>query len=331
MPSVPLPRRRERPPATPEDLYERLNVTDSAIGGMWRHQSHVLRGYYEEHADSNDIALELPTGAGKTLVGMLIADWRRRTTDDVTAFLCPTVQLAEQAASKAVGYGIPAVCLTGPGARWIPAEETRGQTGKAVIVSTYSHVFNTNPRLAPGTLVLDDAHAAENYVIGNWSVSVPREHPAFKAVLALVGEGLAPEHKADLFDDDLGPAHRPGTQLVSPTVLRSQADALVASLDERLDDQEPASYSLSQIRGHIAGCLMFVGWSEFLIRPFVSPTRFHDAFEAADQRVYLSATLGAAGELERAFGRTKIPRLAMPSDWERHGSGRRLVLGRRPA
>jgi hypothetical protein len=71
---------------------------------------------------------------------------------------------------------------------------------------------------------------------------------------------------------------------------------------------------------------MYVAWGEVLLRPFVPPTRFHPAFEDAEQRVYLSATLGMAGELERSFGRRSVPRIAIPADWERHGSGRRLAL-----
>src|SRR5687767_7618753 len=149
MPPIPVPRRPERPPDTPEELYDRLTVTDPAIGALWRHQSHVLGRYYEEHRRSSDVALELPTGAGKTLVGLLIADWRRRVTRGPSAFLCPTRQLAHQAHEKAVGYGLPAVLLTGPGREWDAADETRGLTGQATIVSTYSHIFNTNPRLAP--------------------------------------------------------------------------------------------------------------------------------------------------------------------------------------
>jgi hypothetical protein len=52
----------------------------------------------------------------------------------------------------------------------------------------------------------------------------------------------------------------------------------------------------------------------------------HPAFCDAQQRVYLSATLGQGGELERAFGRTKIARVAIPPDWERRGTGRRLIV-----
>src|SRR5690606_32856160 len=62
------------------------------------------------------------------------------------------------------------------------------------------------------------------------------------------------------------------------------------------------------------------------IRPMIPPTFEHGAFTDPVQRVYLSATLGEAGELERAFGRTSIARIAAPEAWERTGSGRRFFV-----
>lgn len=155
MPIVPVPPRQEgEPPETPEQLYDWLTVTDPAIGELWRRQSYILKRYFEDHRDSADVALELPTGAGTTLVGLLIADWRRRTTGESSAFVCPTRQLARQAHEKAAGYGIPTVLLIGPNQAWDPSEMTRGLTGEATIVSVYSHVFNTAPRIAPAHLGL---------------------------------------------------------------------------------------------------------------------------------------------------------------------------------
>lgn len=42
--------------------------------------------------------------------------------------------------------------------------------------------------------------------------------------------------------------------------------------------------------------------------------------------MYLSATLGDWGELERAFGVARIKRVAVPEEWSRTGSGRRFFV-----
>ena len=64
--------------ADPESLFGELPRTAEGVGALWSHQADQLRDYARDHVDSADVALELPTGSGKTLVGLLIADWRRR-------------------------------------------------------------------------------------------------------------------------------------------------------------------------------------------------------------------------------------------------------------
>src|SRR5919108_6474718 len=58
----------------------------------------------------------------------------------------------------------------------------------------------------------------------------------------------------------------------------------------------------------------------------IPPTAGHTPFANATHRVYMSATLGGGGELERAFGVQRIARIPVPAAWQRHGAGRRLFL-----
>jgi superfamily II DNA or RNA helicase len=93
----------------------------------------------------SDVAIELPTGAGKTLVGCLIAEWRRRKYADRVAYVVPTRQLARQAAALGRQYGIPVVDLTGPNICWDLADETSFNQGDAVAFVTYNAVFQRQP------------------------------------------------------------------------------------------------------------------------------------------------------------------------------------------
>jgi superfamily II DNA or RNA helicase len=58
------------------DFAERLG--DLAPGaypdGLRPAQTHVLDRFAESHTRSSDVGIELPTGEGKTLIGLLIAD-----------------------------------------------------------------------------------------------------------------------------------------------------------------------------------------------------------------------------------------------------------------
>lgn len=82
-----------------EALFRDLKNRDPKIQHLWSHQADIIRDYHT-HIDHRDIALELPTGTGKTLVGLLIAEWRRRTLRERVIYLCPTRQLAYQVGEK---------------------------------------------------------------------------------------------------------------------------------------------------------------------------------------------------------------------------------------
>ncbi|MER6532078.1 hypothetical protein [Streptomyces sp. NPDC001508] len=69
-------KRTQQPFPSPEELYlsSTLPRTNTAVDGLWLHQGDVIREYAERHQRTPDLALELPTGSGKTIPGLLIAE-----------------------------------------------------------------------------------------------------------------------------------------------------------------------------------------------------------------------------------------------------------------
>jgi superfamily II DNA or RNA helicase len=91
-----LPQTSKPCPVDPEALFRDLRR--KTVPGLLSHQADLLRSYMEVHDQHSDIALQLPTGSGKTLVGLLIAEWRRRRYGERVVYLCPTRQLVNQVA-----------------------------------------------------------------------------------------------------------------------------------------------------------------------------------------------------------------------------------------
>ncbi len=317
-------------PASPEALFRELRPTDRSIRDLLSRQADVLREYHGLDPSLSDVALELPTGAGKTLVGLLLADFRRRAHGERAAYLCPTIQLARQVARKGVGYGLPVVCLTGKQRRYDPAEWNKYVRGQAVAVTTYSALFNTNPRIDDaGTLILDDAHAGEGYVSELWSLSVERERDSLYApLLTALRGGLSRGFAGRLADTSTATAFEAAeVELVAPPVVFDQADVLREAIDAHTaDSDDPNHWTARMLAGQVEHCLVYVSWRKILIRPLIPPTAHHRAFDDPKQRIYMSATLGAGGELERAFGVTKIHRLPVPAGAEKQGLGRRFFM-----
>ena len=324
----PRPRFRKRAEpvagaADPEALFGELPRTPNGVGALWSHQADQLRTYAGEHQQTSDVALELPTGSGKTLVGLLISEWRRRTLGQRVVYACPTKQLALQVLSKANDQGIPAVLLIGSHWNWDQAGLARYTRGDAIAVTTYSAIFNINSHLADAqTLVFDDAHAAEGFVAEAWAVSVARDNDAYEQLFDSLGGAIEPSLVARMVAPDSAAADNSEVRLIPVGAVArhvSDIDQVLAGLDG------DASYRFRMVRANISSCLFYVSRREFYIRPMIPPTFEHSPFIDPVQRIYLSATLGDAGELERAFGRTDIRRVPVPPAWDRTGSGRRVL------
>lgn len=325
MSPLPVPSRRTAAPETPEDLYDILQGPDSNVKNLWSQQADALRAYYENFKDSQDVALEIPTGDGKTLVGLLIAEWRRRKFRERVAFVCPTNQLAHQAARKAVGYGVDAVLLIGSHRNWSDAERTAFQSGNAVAITNYHHIFNSDPKIDGQVLVFDDAHAGEPAVAGRWTIEEERGTDLYKALREIVEPSLPGHFAGAIGEDDLDPKARYDVELVPPPVVASRERRIAEAIDEHVEPDSPSSYAWSVVRAGLASCLVYVSWSSILIRPLIAPTATLPQFADTRQRVYMSATLGQAGELERSFGVQKVDRIPLRGG-ERQGNGRRLPL-----
>ena len=88
-PVFPQQARAQVAAADPETLFGELPRRRDGVGALWSHQVDQLRTYSGNHLDTADVALELPTGSGKTLVGLLIGEWRRRSRRERVVYACP--------------------------------------------------------------------------------------------------------------------------------------------------------------------------------------------------------------------------------------------------
>lgn len=312
----------------PEALYRALALSNRGPDNLWAHQADVLREWHSDHLNDSDVALELPTGAGKTLVGGLIGEFRRRTFQERVAYLCPTRLLARQTSEKLSEYGIPNVLLVNNVSGWNKPDRARYEAGQALAVSVYSHVFNSNPAIdSAEVLLLDDAHAAEGYVASPWKLEISRDDGAYLDVLSTIEQGLDPVVVDRLRTNLPDSEYYSTVYLASPLAVHSNIRQFEATLSAAAASQKistSAKHAWKSMQSHSDGCLVYVSYSKILIRPLVAPTYQHSAFEDVGRRVYMSATLGSGGELERTFGRRKINRIPVPKGWEKQGTGRRF-------
>lgn len=314
-------------PDTPLRLFQ--DHLQGKVDNLWPHQTAILKSYAEKALCTSDVAFQLPTGSGKTLVGLLIAEWCRRKHNERAVFLCPTRQLVHQVASQArEKYGLNVVPFTGPKSEYSGPARDAYVSGAAVGITTYSSLFNSNPFFDDaGLLILDDAHAAENYIAALWSIRIHREgHPVLHSALSgILRQVVEPGCFSRLAGETATGADSDWVDKLPTEALTRIEDEIRDVMDEHTRDSD-LKFPWSMIRDHLQACHLYLSPTEILIRPLIPPTWTHAPFDLPRQRVYMSATLGEGGDLERVTGRPKILRLTLPEGVDAQGIGRRFFI-----
>jgi hypothetical protein len=320
---------QEPKPESPVQLFRDLPKDSTTIKFLWGHQEKLLDKYHQSLLDKKDVAVELPTGSGKTLVGMLMGEYRRRAFGERVAFLCPNKQLCCQVETQAKKYGIATSLLIGPQKDYDPIAFSKYQQGKAIAVSTYSGVFNANPKISdPQTLICDDAHAADGFVASMWTFRVERHtYDDFFLRLYYAFRPAVPRWLAHAIESYDGNPHDRGALDLATMILAADCcDDVRAVVKEAMPDADELKYPWENVAQHLESSLILCTPHIIEIRPVIPPTMTHLPFAGANQRIYMSATLGEDGGIERSFGVGKIERLPIPEGWDKKGTGRRLIL-----
>jgi hypothetical protein len=275
-------------------------------------QRSALEAFDRQRTTQSDIGIELPTGAGKTLIALLIADQALEEGRTV-AYLTGTKQLAEQVVEQAgLLEGLDVVLFA---AQTYPAQALRRfNDADAVGVMNYWAYFNTHPRVQPADLVIfDDAHLAEQALSGMFTIRIPRISGGGAALYKELAD-LVLQHAPDSYPslqalrDGTAPWNTP-PELVSfvdwATLTSSAADAISSSAYFRNGDLK---YPWQVVQPQLRHCGVLIGPTAIEIRPYHVPTQTVPGYTQSKQRIYLSATLGQSGDIQRRLGtRTVIP------------------------
>lgn len=317
---------------TPQEMYD--DYKTRSIEGIHDYQSKMIDSYMDSNViNQKNVAMELPTGTGKTLIGLLIGEFRRRKFNEKVLYLCPTKQLVYQTVENAINkFGIKAVAFTGSKHEYDVDSKGKYNSAEIIGVTTYSSLFNTDPYFTDADiLIFDDAHSAENYIASNWTVDISRtnDKELYFTFLNTVKELMAKETYYKLVEEEPQTYDYNWVDKIPNFNLIDRFANIQSCIDSYIDSfkkRPNLSFPWENIRDYLHACNIFLSYSNIVIRPFIPPTLTHRPFENAKQRIYMSATLGKSGELERAFGVHKIYTLPMVKDWENKTIGRKFFM-----
>ncbi len=284
----------------------------------------------------SEVALQRPTSSGSGEHAgsdtCIVAEWRRRNFEDRVLYLCPTRQLAYQALAHAEErYGIDLANLIGSKTGYGENEKTAYITGQKVAVSTYSALFNSNPYFTnPDVIILDDAHASENYVARMWSLEIVPGESTIGRLHNSLCEYLQPYIDHSSYSKLTGtwgdPLDSTWVDKLPTPLFHSLSTEIAEIISAYAEACSDIRFQWQMIRDNLNACHLYLSSRSILIRPLISPTWSHEPFETAQQRIYMSATLGEGGDLERLVGRSKIHRVSGPVGFDANGVGRRFFI-----
>jgi type III restriction/modification enzyme restriction subunit/RAD3-like DEAD/DEAH box helicase len=158
-------------PAKLVELFDQLD-RKASHGSLRLVQIDALNAL-DTQIDKGDVVLKLSTGSGKTVVGLVYAEYmRRKYPGEMVLYLAPTNQLVDQV--------IEAGSLIGVQVDGFPKEgfPTHAIEGKTVLACTYDRLFNsrnvfTRYNHVPSTIILDDVHSGVDRVRNAYTAIVP--------------------------------------------------------------------------------------------------------------------------------------------------------------
>jgi superfamily II DNA or RNA helicase len=128
-------------PTDPIKIFETLPSLSGTFNDLWRGQDKALNEWNTARK-KNDVLVSLNTGAGKTIVGLLIAQSLVNEGLDNVLYVCSTIDLVKQTSEEASRIGMEHSTRTQK-----RFSNDLFETGKAFCITTYAALFNGQGRV----------------------------------------------------------------------------------------------------------------------------------------------------------------------------------------
>lgn len=272
----------------PIEIYDSLDRS-SATGPLRPAQIRVLETWFSDKRNEKDLIIKLHTGAGKTLIGLLIAQSYLNSGKGPAIYICPNIYLMQQACEEAEKFGIPHCYI--PKTNEIPDEFLQGQ---AVLITYVQKVFNglsifgiKNRSIRVGCLVLDDSHACIDSITGASTIRVLSTSPAFKALCQLFESDLKQQGEGT-YQDFLNGSR----DIVIPIpywTWQNNISQITEILSKQTEDTD-IKFAWPLLRDQLSDCHAFLSNNKIEIVPACVPIQQFGIFSSANHRILMSAT-----------------------------------------
>lgn len=312
--------------ADPIEIYNTLD-RKSDVGPLRPIQIRILSKWYNERKNDSEVIIKLHTGAGKTLIGLLIAMSYINSGQAPVMYVCPNIYLMQQACSDARKFGVP-FCFVGND-NCVPEDFI---SGKKVLITYVQKVFNGlsifgigSRSQSVGCIILDDSHACMEAIAASSTIRINKEN-----------DSKIYNRLKDLFEDDLK-FQGLGTYLdinngdtesfmaIPYWSINNKCEEITEILSSN-SDQNCIKFAWPIIKNQINNCQMYISSKVIEISPICAPIEVFGVFNKANHRVLMSATTQEDTFFIKGLGMSinsvKNPLLDKEYKW----SGEKMIL-----
>ncbi|WP_212992926.1 DEAD/DEAH box helicase [Actinoplanes auranticolor] len=273
----------------PRRIFTALPARASKYARPWDVQAQVWDSWHDRRTES-DLLIKMNTGGGKTVVGLMMLKSCLNEGIGPAVYITPDIYLADQVRAEADALGVETTDDPRSG---------RFQSGKAILV-TYIHkvingmsvfgvVGDTRQRIPMGTVLVDDTHACLATLERQFSLVIPRDHPAYNELADLFDDALRDQSSSAVRDlaEDV-----PGVALPVPYwAWADRREQVLNRLHPHHDSNNAFKFVWPLIREVLHLCDVAITYSAIEIRPPCPPIDRIPSLAAARRRIYLTATL----------------------------------------
>lgn len=288
-------------PIDPTELFRSL-VSADRFPYLRDVQQDVLRAWFGRR-NQRDTVVKMSTGAGKTVVGMLMLQSSLNEGIAPALYLSPTVQLVEQVVGDATDLGVSVVSVTGSGD--LPVEFDNGE---CILVTTFQKLFNgrsvfgvASAGRSPvrvGALLVDDAHSCLRIARESATITIEAKSSIYSQLFSLFENALRSQSESQTAEIKEG---QPWTRLLVPYWAWQACISDVATILARSQNADELKFVWNLVKNELRTCHCIFTGQKVEISPHLVPIRSLPSFANATRRFFLSATLADDSILPREF------------------------------
>ncbi len=306
--------------SNPLKIFDKITLRGS-IKNIWGPQTEALKEWHKKRTE-NDVVVQMNTGGGKTLVGLMIAQALLHELNRRVVYVVANNQLVEQTIERAKELAIK------PASRYLFEWERKEafQSAETFCITNYAAVFNgfsTFKDKDVGALIFDDAHVAETNIRDRFTLTIAPEADEFDQIIRLYRSHFANTVGVSKLEDiEEG---NPNALLFVPmfAVWKHAQELRTILVDGGVAKDRNLKWVWSHLSDHLQHCCVIISARGIEISPPVIPLHTLPYFQGDVRRVYLTATLPSQASFARTFGLLD-PTVVSPGG--KSGDAQRLFL-----